>query len=98
MFKVDEKTRDLVREFVTKKMQNEGKSLQVGPNDMPEDGDSERNDAAYRKAIITLIEQEAPDLLPSEGTSSTYFLQIEKLFSDGEITSRSPTLLGKGGV
>uniref|UniRef100_A0A914XQ35 RRM domain-containing protein n=3 Tax=Plectus sambesii TaxID=2011161 RepID=A0A914XQ35_9BILA len=81
--KVDEKTGELLRSFVAKQRQQQGKpALQLSAGEMPKDEEMTKNDEHYLRAINLLIEHEAPDLLSTE---------------DGEITSRSPTLQGKGG-
>ncbi|MFH4981334.1 hypothetical protein AB6A40_008043 [Gnathostoma spinigerum] len=78
--KIDEKTRTMVKEYVAKKRIEKGLPPEtLGADDMPADEENAAEDEEVRQKIQTMIETEAPELLPIE---------------DGELSekARSPTV------
>lgn len=65
---IDDKTRAMVKEYVAKKRAEKGLSAEVlSADEMPADEENAAEDEQVRQKIQTLIETDAPSLLPIEG-------------------------------
>ncbi|VDN60632.1 unnamed protein product [Dracunculus medinensis] len=66
--KIDDKTRSMVRDFVTKKRVEKGLMPEtLAVDELPADEENLAEDEEVRQKILNLIEGDAPSLLPIEG-------------------------------
>lgn len=74
--KVDEKTKELLREYVNKRRQAQGKpALKFEGDQLPCDEDMQKEDEAFRKSLMDAVEDLGPDLL--DGNEGTFCLLIK---------------------
>ncbi|VDK51066.1 unnamed protein product [Anisakis simplex] len=72
--KIDDKTRTMVKEYVAKQRNEKGLSAeQLSGDEMPADEENAAEDEVTRQKIQTLIETDAPNLLPIEGQGEPVF-------------------------
>uniref|UniRef100_A0A915BZI4 RNA-binding protein 25 n=3 Tax=Parascaris TaxID=6254 RepID=A0A915BZI4_PARUN len=82
--KIDDKTRAMVKEYVAKKRAEKGLSAEVlAADEMPADEENAAEDEQVRQKIQTLIETDAPSLLPIEGQRTPEGELDEKTRSPG---------------
>uniref|UniRef100_A0A0M3I4R9 RRM domain-containing protein n=1 Tax=Ascaris lumbricoides TaxID=6252 RepID=A0A0M3I4R9_ASCLU len=82
--KIDDKTRAMVKEYVAKKRAEKGLSAEVlSADEMPADEENAAEDEQVRQKIQTLIETDAPSLLPIEGQRTPEGELDEKTRSPG---------------
>lgn len=67
-FQIDDKTRTMVKDYVARKRAEKNLPPETLTSDeMPADEDNVADDEEIRQKIQTLIEKDAPDLVPIEG-------------------------------